>query len=114
MQAYNLLKLVQRHGETLVLRKVTGSSYSPATGSTSGGSTYDYEITSYMYGINEGVSLNDVNRGIRKCVIPALGLDVEPDRGDQIVGLRDTVKILSVQYLYSSGILVCYLCEVSE
>lgn len=114
MNAYNLLRLVQRHGSTLTLHKVAEGTYDPATGSLSGGSTTEYEITGYMYDALIGIDTDNVARGTKKLVIPALGLTVEPDDGDYVSGLGDKVHILRVTTHYSSGLAVLYTCEVSE
>lgn len=115
MNAYNLLRLVQRHGSTLTLHKVSEGTYDPATGSLTGGSTTDYEITGYMYDSILGLDSGDnTTRGSRTVVIPALGLPVSPDDGDYISGLGDKVHILRVTTFYSSGLAVLYKCEVQE
>lgn len=115
MQAYNLLKLVQRHGQTLTLDKITTEGdYNPATGTVDNSATTSYEITGYMYDVTEGVLLNDITRGTRRCVIPALGLTFEPEDGDRISGNGDKVSIVRVTTHFSLGMAVCYVCEVSE
>jgi hypothetical protein len=114
MNAYNLLRLVQRHGSTLTLHKVSEGTYDPATGSLTGGSTTDYEVTGYMYDAITGVDTNEVVRGTKKVVIPALGLSVEPDDGDTISGLGDKLHIIRVTTYYSSGLAVLYECGVAE
>ena len=114
LQSYNLLKLVERSGETLTLRKVTTSgSYNPATGSVSGEATTDYGFTGYFYNYQTD-NPDMVGRGQRRCVIPALGLAVEPDEDDQIVGRGDTVNIVRVTTMYYAGAVMCYLCHVEE
>lgn len=115
MNAYNLLRLVQRHGSTLVLHKVSEGTYDPATGSLVGSSEGTYEITAYMYdAIVEPRSNTDVIRGVKMVAIPALGLPVTPDDGDYISGLGDMVHIGSITTHYSAGIPVLYMCEVVE
>lgn len=114
MNAYNLLRLVQRHGSTLTLHKVAEGTYDPATGSLTGGSTTDYEITGYMYDALIGIDTDDISRGTKRVIIPALGLTVVPDDGDTISGLGDKVHINRVATHYSSGLAVLYTCEVSE
>ena len=116
-RSYDLLKLVQDFGESLTLRKVTtGGTYNPATGQIDGSSTTDYSFTGYMYNYDSGISgnMDMVVRGIRKCVIPALGLAVEPDTDDLVVGNGDNVKIISVVTIFSAGTRICYLCDVRE
>lgn len=115
MNAYNLLRLVQRHGSTLTLHKVSEGTYDPATGSLVGGAEQTYEITGYMYDAIVGPAAGtDVVRGAKRVVIPALGLLVEPDDGDYISGLGDAVHITAVTTHYSSGMPILYSCEVAE
>jgi len=114
MNAYNLLRLVQRHGSTLTLHKVADGTYDPATGSLSGGSTTDYEVTGYMYDALVSVSIDNISRGVKTVIIPALGLTVVPDDGDKISGLGDTVHITGVTTFFSNGLAILYRCEVAE
>jgi len=113
MRAYNLLKLVERYGSELTLVKITSGRYDPATGSATP-TTENFIFTGYFYNSEEGILLDDVRRGSRRVVIPYLGLGTEPDDGDQITGIGDTVNINRVQKVYNAGTPVCYLCEVSE
>jgi len=114
MNAYNLLRLVQRHGSTLTLHKVSEGTYDPATGSLTGGSTTDYEVTGYMYDAILSINESEIQRGTKKVVIPALGLSVVPDDGDSISGLGDKVHIVSVITYYSAGLAILYECGVVE
>ncbi len=113
MRAYNLLKLVDRYGSELTLVKTTTGTYDPATGS-SANTTENFIFTGYVYNSDEGILLNDIRRGTRRVVIPYLGLGTEPEDGDQITGIGDTVNITRVSKVYNGGTPVCYLCEVSE
>ena len=113
-RSYDLLALVRDFGEPLTLRKITTTgSYNPATGSVSGAATTDYSFTGYFYNY-EVMTVDQIRKGARKCVIPALGLAVEPDDEDTIVGNGDTVVINSVTTIFSDGVPVCYLCHVRE
>lgn len=115
MQAQNLLRLVQRHGSTLTLHKVSEGTYDPATGTVSGGSETEYEITGYMYEAIVGQDAESIIiRGAKKVVIPALGLSVEPYTGDAISGLGDKVHVIRVTTFYSNGLAILYTCEVEE
>lgn len=115
-RSYDLLKLVEDHGETLTLRKLTTSgSYNPGTGSISGSATTDYVFEGYFFNFSLGLPTGDeIRRGTRKCVIPALGLNVVPDDDDLIIGQGDNVKIMSVTTIFNSGVAICYICEVKE
>ena len=113
MRAYNLLKLVERYGSGLTLVKTNAGKYDPDTGSVTN-TTENFIFTGYFYNSEEGILLNDVRRGSRRVVIPYLGLGTEPDDGDQITGIGDTVNITRVQKVYNGSTPVCYLCEVQE
>jgi len=115
-RSYDLLKLVQDHGEELTLRKkTTAGTYDPATGSVTGSGTTDYTVDGYFFNFSVGLPSGDeIRRGSRRCVIPALGLAVEPDDEDLIIGQGDDVAIISVSTIFSAGSAVCYICEVRE
>jgi len=114
-RAYDLLKLVEEHGETLTLRKPTYSTYNPETSQIDGTTIVDYSVTAYFYTYTLGVRDPDnINRGVRKCLISALGLSVSPDTEDEIIGNGNTVHITNVLTMFSGGQAVCYICDVSE
>ena len=113
-RSYDLLKLVRDYGEPLTLRKLTtAGTYDPTNGSVSGSATTDYTFTGYYYNY-ETTTRDQVLKGSRKCVIPALGFTAQPDEDDLIVGNGDTTTIVSVTTIFSNGAAVCYLCHVEE
>ena len=113
-RSFDLLNLVRDFGEDLTLRKVTTSgAYNPATGEIDGSGTTDYAFTGYFYNY-ETLNVDQIKKGTRKCVIPALGFSVEPDEKDIIIGNGDNVVIVSVTTIFSGGGAVCYLCHVEE
>ena len=113
-RSFDLLNLVRDFGESLTLRKVTsGGAYNPATGEVDGSATTDYAFTGYFYNY-ETLNVDQIKKGTRKCVIPALGFSVEPDEKDIIVGNGDSVVIVSVITIFSDGNAVCYICHVEE
>ena len=59
-------------------------------------------------------NIDEIRRGTRKCLISASSLAVVPDDEDQITGNGDTVNILSVVTIFSSGVALCYICDVRE
>lgn len=115
-RSYDLLKLVRDFGKDLTLRKkTTAGSYVPSTGTVSGSATTDYTFSGYFFNFSVGLPANDeLRRGTRRCIVPALGLAVAPDDGDLIVGQGDNVTIVRVTTMFNSGTAVCYICEVSE
>jgi len=113
-RSYDLLNLVRDFGEALTLTKVTtGGTYNPATGQVDNAATTDYNFTGYFYNY-ETLNVDQIKKGTRKCIIPALGFPVEPDEKDVIVGNGDKVVIVSVTTIFSDGAAVCYLCHVEE
>jgi len=114
-RAYDVLKLVEEHGEDLTLRKIVYGSYDPQTSLSSSSSVDTHSITGYFYTYNLGViDPENFVRGGRKCVIAALGLAVSPDTDDEITGNGNKVHITNVLTLYSGGQALCYICDVSE
>lgn len=111
---FDLLNLVRDFGETLTLSKTTsGGSYNPATGEVEGSVAADYTFTGYFYNYDT-LNTDQIKKGRRKCIIPALGFSVEPDERDVISGNGDDVVIVSVTTIFSDGAAVCYLCHVEE
>ena len=113
----DLYRLVNDHGQSLTLRKVTTEgAYDPATGSRSGDATTDYLILGYFYNYSLGLTGNndEIVRGQRKLLIAAQGLSITPDDEDLILGNGDTVKVTSVTTLFSGGVALCHMCSVQE
>lgn len=114
-RAYDLLNLVGEHGQTLTLRNKTYGSYDVTTSTVSSTTSDDYSFTGYFYNYSLGViDPENINRGVRKCVIPALGLTVAPDTEDEIIGNGNKVHINNVLTMFSGGTALCYICDVSE
>jgi hypothetical protein len=115
-RSYDLLRLVKDFGKDLTLRKkTTAGTYNPATGAISGAATTDYVFSGYFFNFSVGLPANDeLRRGTRRCIVPALGLAVAPDDGDLIVGQGDIVTVVRVTTMFNAGVAVCYICEVSE
>tara|TARA_R110002167_G_scaffold180153_1_gene380366 strand:- start:465 stop:815 length:351 start_codon:yes stop_codon:yes gene_type:complete len=113
-RAFDLLRLVEDFGEPLTLRQITtGGNYNPSTGSVSGSATTDYLFTGYFYDYSNQ-NPNEIIRGTRKCVIPSLGLAVDPFPDDLIIGNGDTVRVTRAVSIFSNGRSMCYLCDVQE
>lgn len=113
-RSLDLYNLVQEHGESLTLKKVTTSgSYDPTSGSLSGSATTNYTVVGYFYNYDI-MNIDQVRKGARKCVISAFGLSAEPDEGDYISGNGDSVTISSVTTIFSAGTPICYICHTQE
>lgn len=115
-RSYDLLNLVRDFGSEVTLRKTTSSgTYNPATGSVSGSATTDYKVQAYFFNYANSLPLGEeIRRSRSRCVLPALGLPVEPDDEDQIVGFGDAYNITRVSIIYSDGVAVCYLCDIGD
>ena len=110
--------LVNEFGQAATLRKVTSGSYDPDTG-TAGSTTVDYSVKTYMaqYTLLE-LTVDTIVRGDRKALLSAFdtsGVSLpSPDEGDLLVGVGDTVRVISTQTIYSGDNVVCYICQVRE
>ncbi len=119
LMSANILFLLNRYGTEVTLSKPSYGAYDPATGTVSTTSTSTYTVQCYFanYDISE-VNNDSVVMGDRKAYFPTVdtaGNTIPaPDSEDTISGLGDDVKIVRVQELYSSGTLVCYICQVRE
>lgn len=116
-RSFDLYNLVNDFGQAVTLRKTTAAgTYDPATGSVSSQETTDYSVIGYFYEAKTGL-VNDVpsiTRGTSRCVISAQGITVEPEDGDQLVGVGDTVNVVAVKVIYSGPTKLCFICEVAE
>jgi len=113
----DLFRLVNDHGQSLTLRKITtDGTYNPVTGAVAGDVTTDISILGYFYNYSLGLTGNndEIVRGQRKLLISAQGLSVTPDDEDLILGNGDTVKVTSVTTLFSGGVALCHMCSVQE
>jgi hypothetical protein len=113
-RAYDVLEIVKDNGLALVLRKQsTAGTYDPATGTVVGSGTTDYNFIGYFYDITDGQK-QELRRGTRRCVIPALGFPVVPDDEDIIIGPTGSFGIEKVLTIFNTGSAVCYLCDVRD
>ena len=114
MDAGRILDLVKRHGSTLTLVKKTAGTYSPTTGSISNTET-EYSFSGYIFDASTGFDgIDTTTRGSKRVVIPALDLAVVPTEDDEVKGLGDTLRILSVVTHYRVGKALVYIAEVRE
>ena len=78
-----------------------------------GSSTTDYSFTGYFYDYSSA-NPEEVIRGVRKCVVPYLGVGIDPFPDDLIIGNGDTVKVTRAVSIFSNGVAMCYICDVQE
>jgi hypothetical protein len=116
---HTLKSMLDRHGVEVTLRvNSTAGTYDPATGTITGSATTDYTVMVYPSDFTlEEKAKYEVVEGDRKILIPTRDTCDEaiptPSVDDKIVGLEDTVSIVSVQTIYS-GSAVCFICHVRE
>jgi len=110
----DFLRLVRDFGETITLRKTsTSGTYDPATGTVSGTATTNYTVTGYLYNA-ESMPIDQVTKDTKRCVIPALGLGVEPTDEDVIVRSGRDLVVTHVVTIYSNGTAVCYILHLED
>lgn len=114
VSSHNLLRMVTQFGQDITLTKSSGGSYNPSTGSVSGETTTSTDLIGYFYSNVFGEPSSSIGSGKRKCLIAAQGLSDEPEEGDLISGVSDTVRVVSVSTVYNGFSKVCYICEVAE
>lgn len=119
MLSTNLQNLVNRRGQSATLRYKSSGTYNPTTGSLGSVTNTDVAIKVYFadYNLTE-INNDSILMGDRMAVIPAKDTSgtaiSEPDNEDQILTVGDAVVIKSVQKIYNSSTLVCYICQVRE
>lgn len=117
--SYNMRTLINRRGQQASLQKRPDTVYNTTTGTNTNVFTFPYTIMAYFAEFDFGEEINsNVGLGGRQVLIGPLdtsGVAIpEPENGDKISGVGDTVVVQRVQSLYNSGTLVCYICRVSE
>lgn len=109
----DLLRLLRDFGEDLVIViRTEDKTYDPSTGVATGPQAVAF-IRGYFYNF-ETMNVDQVQKGTRRCVISAIGLDMAPEEGDTILGNPDVVTITSVMTIFNQGVAVCYICDVRE
>jgi len=114
----DVFRLVEEYGQQLTLRRST-SSYDPTTGSNTT-TTNDYDIqgkfSDYQRNLIDG-SL--VKVGDRQLFISSIDpvnssneIAVEPKQGDEIIGSRTKMQVVSVQYIEESADVIGYIAQV--
>lgn len=113
-----LRHVIREHGVVLTLRKRASSAYNNDTGTVTQTNT-DYSVKGYFYDFTpDAIDSNSILRGDRRVVIDAKLVNgqntPEPDATDQIIGLGDTVDIVTVMEIKSGSNTMCYLLQVRE
>ncbi len=112
-----LRRLIDTHGVEATFKVVSEGAYDPATGTTTNSST-SYTVKCYPYDYDIGDLDNDnIRFGDRRILLSTLDVDgdaiPEPVSGDEIVGIGDTVTVVSTRTIYSVNPM-CYICQVRE
>jgi hypothetical protein len=114
----DIFRLIDEYGQQLTLRRQT-QSYDPTTGDTTT-TTNDYDIqgkfSNYRENLIDGSTVLVGDRQLHISPIdpvsPNGNIAVTPKQGDEIIGSRDKVQIVSVQYIEQSGSPIGYIAQV--
>ena len=112
--------LCREHGDELTLRREVSSGYDVASGKTTT-TTTDYDILGVPLAYSDSdvdgdrILDTDVKLNISDKDPDGVDLTVTPERGDYVVGLDETMRIVSVRRIYRrvSGS-VAYICQLRE
>jgi len=116
----DVVALLREHGYDITFRRPgNGGSYSPATGSISGGSNADETArVVFLNYTSRDIDGTLVQRGDRKAVVAATyngtALSKTPQIDDELRGEGDAVRILSVQTIKSGATILAYICQARE
>lgn len=120
-RSQDLRRIVEAFGQQATLSpKRTGGTYSPATGGVTGGTNpVDIEVKVYLYDFNlSEIDGTNIIAGDRRCVVNTRDIHgddtPEPEVGDQIQGVSDTVYVVSSSKIFSGEEAVAYMCQVRE
>jgi len=117
IRAIDLQRLVNLYGEPLILVSKSFSAYNPTTGTTET-TTENVPFIGYMASYDLGeIDGTNVIRGDRKVILgnkDSAGDLISPEVDDEITGTGDRVSIVSVGKIMSSGVVICYICQVRE
>jgi hypothetical protein len=119
MFSHSLQRILDNHGENLTLTYKTLGTYDPATGGLTGGTAVPKIVKCYLcnYGLSDmdGINLIFGDRKALMSPVDASGNTLEePEVGDEVSGSGDKVSIISVQKIYSAGVVMCYIMQVRE
>ena len=117
IRAIDLQRLVNLYGEPLTLVSKSFGAYDPNTGSNTQEPQY-IPFIGYMAAYDLGdIDGTSIIRGDRKVILgnkDSNGIAISPEVDDEITGTGDRVGIVSVGKIMSSGVVVCYICQVRE
>jgi len=117
IRAIDLQRLVNLYGEPLTLVSKSFGAYDPTTGSNTQ-TTTNVPFIGYMATYDLGdIDGTNIIRGDRKVILGSRdsnGSAISPEVDDEITGTGDRVGIVSVGKIMSSGVVICYICQVRE
>ena len=113
--------LFAKFGKDITLRKVSRGTYDPTTGASTDTST-DYTVKGIaksplsapvsMYFFGNAVDTSGVKDYQRIVKIPALGMTVAPESGDQMIFEGRTWQVMAAQPINPGTIGLLYVCLV--
>ena len=117
IRAIDLQRLANLYGEPLTLVSKSFGAYDPEAGFNTT-TTTNIPFIGYMatYDLGE-IDGTYITRGDRKVILGSKdsnGDDISPEPGDEVTGTGDRVSIVSVGKIMSSGVVICYICQVRE
>lgn len=116
VRASDITRLLRDLGETLTLRLFNQDGSSDGYDVTSGVLTKSSDTESVI-GYIGSYDLTEMNGdsvvfGDKKVYLSASS--PEPSVGDEVSGNGDTLRVVSVQTVFSAGDVVCYICQARE
>ena len=104
--------LLSEYGMPMVLRKRTPGGYDPTTGGVTLGSI-DIPCTGAAFDYPAiAIDGTSIQRGDKKVLLSAEGLDETPDTGDQIVTAEVARNVISVKAIAPAGTVVMFELQV--
>lgn len=126
--AASVRKLLADHGEAVTFRRVTVGTYQPGSGTVSGDGSFSDETVSVAFTTRDSrlsqaltalTGETSTVREERRALLPSTttagaALTKTPQVGDLLVGVDNSVKIVSVREINVSGSLVGYSLGVQD
>lgn len=116
----SILRMIKARGQTMTFRRVAEGVYDPATGQATPGVPQDENalvaLVNYRLALVDGVN---IQRGDRRALVSARKTDGStltkvPRTNDLLVGVGNTVQVITVEKIEVDGVPVAYTCQVRE
>jgi hypothetical protein len=108
MLAEDIAFLLEDHGSDLTLTRKAGGTYSPATGTITGGSTATHTLRGvFINYLDENVDGTVIRAGDRRLLVRASDAPVTPEIGDVVGGMT----LQDVRSYAPNGTPVAWACQ---